>query len=71
MTPSAARAVTRRYHLLLALRFVPTGLSVTVFVLLLQDRGLSLGQIGLAGLSLVFAPVRALQTARLQPRASV
>ena len=47
MTPSAARAVTRRYHLLLALRFVPTGLSVTVFVLLLQDRGLSLGQIGL------------------------
>ena len=27
--------------------------------------------IGLAGLSLVFAPVRALRTARLQPRASV
>lgn len=46
MTPPAARVVARRYHLLLALRYVPTGLSVTVFVLLLQHRGLSLGQIG-------------------------
>jgi MFS family permease len=47
MTAPGARAVARRYHLLLALRYVPTGLSVTVFVLLLQDRGLSLAQIGL------------------------
>ncbi len=35
-----------RYHLLLALRFVPTGLFITVFVLLLRDRGLTLTQIG-------------------------
>ncbi|MCU1378696.1 MAG: putative transporter [Acidimicrobiales bacterium] len=36
----------RRYHLLLALRFVPTGLFITVFVLLLRDRGFSLAEIG-------------------------
>ncbi|MET0728752.1 MAG: MFS transporter [Acidimicrobiales bacterium] len=41
------RSISWRYHLLLALRFVPTGLMVTVFVLLLQDRGLTLAQIGL------------------------
>jgi predicted MFS family arabinose efflux permease len=41
------RAIRRRFSLLLALRFVPTGLFVTVFVLLLRDRGLSLAEIGL------------------------
>jgi predicted MFS family arabinose efflux permease len=41
------RSLRRRYHLLLALRFVPTGLFITVFVLLLRDRGLSLAEIGL------------------------
>jgi hypothetical protein len=41
------RAIRRRYHLLLALRFVPTGLSITVFVLLMRDRGLTLAEIGL------------------------
>ena len=46
MSAAAARAIGRRYHLLLVLRFVPTGLAVTVFVLLLQERGLSLAQIG-------------------------
>lgn len=39
-------SIRRRFHLLLALRFVPTGLSVTVFVLLMRDRGLSLAEIG-------------------------
>jgi MFS family permease len=43
--PQAA-ALRRRYHLLLALRFVPTGLGVPVFVLLMQDRGLTLAEIG-------------------------
>ncbi len=41
------RSIRRRFYLLLALRFVPTGLFVTVFVLLMLDRGLSLAQIGL------------------------
>jgi predicted MFS family arabinose efflux permease len=41
------RTIRRRFSLLLALRFVPTGLFVTVFVLLLRDRGLSLGEIGI------------------------
>jgi predicted MFS family arabinose efflux permease len=36
-----------RYHLLLALRFVPTGLFITVFVLLLRDRGFTLTEIGI------------------------
>jgi hypothetical protein len=40
------RSVRRRYSVLLALRFVPTGLSVTVYVLFLQQRGLSLAEIG-------------------------
>jgi len=41
------RSIRRRFYLLLALRFVPTGLFVPVFVLLMQDRGLSLAEIGL------------------------
>ena len=41
------RSLRRRFHLLLVLRFIPTGLFITVFVLLMLDRGLSLAQIGL------------------------
>ena len=41
------RSIRRRFYLLLSLRFVPTGLFVTVFVLLMLERGLSLAQIGL------------------------
>lgn len=40
------RTLRWRFQLLLALRFVPTGLFVTVFVLLLRERGLSLAEIG-------------------------
>lgn len=40
------RSIRRRFYLLLALRFVPTGLFVTVFVLLMRDRGLTLAEIG-------------------------
>ncbi len=36
----------RRFHSLLVLRFVPTGLTVVVVVPLLRDRGLSLAEIG-------------------------
>ena len=46
MTTPAGRALGRRYHLLLALRYVPTGLMVTVLVLLLQERGFGLAEIG-------------------------
>lgn len=48
MTLDAA-GVRRRYLILQALRWLPTGLIIPVFVLLLQDRGLSLAQIGIAG----------------------
>jgi MFS family permease len=48
MTAREQRSLRRRYQLLLGLRFVPIGLSITVFVLLLQSRGLSLAEIGLA-----------------------
>lgn len=48
MTVRDLRSLTRRFQVLLVLRFVPIGLFVTVFVLLMQDRGLSLGDIGLA-----------------------
>jgi MFS family permease len=41
------RSIRRRFSLLLALRFVPTGLLITVFVLLLRDRGLTLAEIGI------------------------
>lgn len=47
MNTDRLRSVRRRYHLLLALRWVPSGLFVTVFVLLMRQRGLSLAQIGL------------------------
>jgi predicted MFS family arabinose efflux permease len=48
VTAAPLRSLGRRYHLLLALRFVPIGLAITVFVLLMQDRGLSLAEIGVA-----------------------
>ncbi len=47
MSVHDVRSVRRRYHLLLALRWIPTGLLITVFVLLLRDRGLSLAEIGI------------------------
>lgn len=40
------RFLRRRYHALLALRWLPTGMLVTVFVLLLRQRQLSLAEIG-------------------------
>lgn len=48
MSTSDLRSIRRRFYVLLALRFVPTGLFITVFVLLMLERGLSLAQIGLA-----------------------
>ena len=47
MTTPEVRSLRRRYHLLLALRFIPTGLLITVFVLLMRERGLTLAEIGL------------------------
>ncbi len=40
------RRLRRNFHLLLVLRWLPTGLFATVFVLLMTERGLSLAQIG-------------------------
>lgn len=45
--PADAGTVRRRYLTLVGLRWLPTGLLVPVIVLLLLDRGLSLGQLGL------------------------
>lgn len=42
------RAVQRRYLTLVALRWLPTGLLIPVFILLPLERGLTLTQIGLA-----------------------
>lgn len=47
MSAADLRSIRWRYHVLLALRFIPTGLFITVFVLLLRDRGLTLAEIGL------------------------
>ena len=44
MTP---RQLRRRFLTLRALRWLPTGLLIPVLVLLLEDRGLTIGQIGL------------------------
>jgi hypothetical protein len=41
-------ALTRRYVLLVALHWLPVGMTVPVMVLLMLDRGLTLGQVGLA-----------------------
>jgi MFS family permease len=40
------RSLRRRYHALLALRWIPSGLSLTVFVLLMRERGLTLAEVG-------------------------
>jgi len=42
-----ARGARRRFLLLRGLRWLPTGLLIPVLVLLLLERGLTLGQIGL------------------------
>ena len=42
------RAIRRRFLLLTALRWLPVGLMAPVFVLVMQQRGLSLSSIGLA-----------------------
>ncbi len=52
MTPASAtvldaREARRRFLLLRGVRWLPTGLLIPVLVLLLLDRGLTLGQIGL------------------------
>jgi DHA1 family tetracycline resistance protein-like MFS transporter len=43
----SSRSARRRFLLLRGLRWLPTGLLMPVMVLLLLDRGFSLGQIGL------------------------
>lgn len=45
-TPLPPAVLRRRFLLLRGLRWLPTGLAIPVLVLLLLDRGLSLGQIG-------------------------
>lgn len=47
MTGLGARSARRRFLVLRGLRWLPTGLLIPVMVLLLLDRGFSLGQIGL------------------------
>ena len=47
MTDLDARRLQRRYLLLRATRWFPTGLIIPVFVLYLVDKGLTYGQIGL------------------------
>lgn len=49
MSDVAARAVERRYLVLTVLRWLPTGLLIPVMVLLLTERGFSLGVIGAIG----------------------
>lgn len=48
MSAARVRSLRRRYFLLLTLRFVPTGAFITVFVLLMRQRGLTLTDIGVA-----------------------
>ena len=48
MSAGDLRSIQRRYHLLLALRWAPSGLAITVFVLLPLSRGLTLAEIGIA-----------------------
>lgn len=49
MTGVQARLVERRFLVLRALRWLPTGLLIPVMVLLMVERGFSLAQIGLIG----------------------
>ena len=46
--PTDPASVRRRFLVLLALRWLPTGLMIPVLVLLLLERGLTLAQLGLA-----------------------
>jgi MFS family permease len=46
--PLTTRAVRHRYLTLVAMRWLPTGLLIPVFILLPVERGLSLSEIGLA-----------------------
>jgi predicted MFS family arabinose efflux permease len=47
VTAAAARTIGRRFLLLRALRWFPTGLQLPVLVLLLTERGFTLAQIGM------------------------
>ena len=46
MTETASERLVRRFVALTALSWLPTGLTLPVLVILMQDRGLSLGQVG-------------------------
>ncbi|CAA9551309.1 MAG: hypothetical protein AVDCRST_MAG79-2722 [uncultured Thermoleophilia bacterium] len=46
--PPTAAAARRAYLVVLALRWLPTGLMVPIFVLLMTGRGLSLAEVGVA-----------------------
>ncbi|MEU7751901.1 MFS transporter [Micromonospora sp. NPDC049101] len=48
MSALTVRQVRRRYLTLYGLRWLPTGLMIPIMILLMQERGLSLPQIGLA-----------------------
>lgn len=48
MTALDARGARRRYLILIALRWLPSGLLIPIFVLFMLSRGLSLTEIGLA-----------------------
>lgn len=47
MTASSAREVRRRYLILNATRWLPTGLMIPALIVLMQERGISLATIGL------------------------
>ncbi len=47
MTALDRRSVTRRYLVMLALRWLPVGLMIPIYVLLPIERGLSLAEVGL------------------------
>ncbi|MGI9017402.1 MAG: MFS transporter [Euzebya sp.] len=47
MSAADAHLLRRRFLILRALRWLPTGLIIPVFILILLDRGLTLGQVGL------------------------
>ncbi|GIJ22696.1 MFS transporter [Micromonospora lutea] len=48
MSALTVRQIRRRFLVLHGLRWLPTGLLIPVFILLMQERGLTLTQIGLA-----------------------
>ncbi|MFI7521582.1 MFS transporter [Micromonospora globbae] len=51
MSTLSVRQVRRRFLVLHGLRWLPTGLMVPVMILLMQERGLSLSQIGLVSVA--------------------